>query len=464
MEHRTIDLGFRPRPWQLKALSSLKRFSVLIVHRRGGKTLGAVMKLIDAALRCTRQMGRYAFIAPELKQAKTAAWDYIKHYALKVPGTKVDSQELYVEFPNGARVRIFGADNPDSLRGAYYDGVVLDEVAQMKPETWGEVLVPALADRHGWALIIGTPKGTNLLSERYVLAQQDPSWYADLFTIDDTQALSEAELAEMRATMTDRQWRQEMLCDFNASSEEALITLDDVRSAMGRVVPEHAYTFAARVIGVDVALGGADRTVIVRRQGLRVWEPQVLNYDNSQDIGDTVALHIDAFRADACFVDDSGGYGDGVISRLRGLGFDPIGVKFGDSARDERYQDRSAEMWVGIREWLKAGGCLPRQQQWLIDLTGRLYSFDNARGKLTLESKKQMRARGLKSPDWADALALTFASIVYPKVPAGSRVVFGNLSGELARPIETFLQHTNAHTHEYDPYQRFRKEQERLNE
>ena len=107
---QTIDLGFRPRPWQLQALAALKRFSVLIVHRRGGKTLAAVMKLIDAALRCSKLRGQYAYIAPELKQAKGLAWDYLKHYALKIPGATHNESELWVKFPNDARIRLYGAD------------------------------------------------------------------------------------------------------------------------------------------------------------------------------------------------------------------------------------------------------------------------------------------------------------------------------------------------------------------
>src|SRR5690606_9719062 len=132
---------------------------------RAGKTVMAVMRLIAAALANERQSPRYAYIAPQLNQAKDVAWTYLKHYGLKVPGASVNESELCVEFPNGARVRIYGADNPDRLRGIYLDGVVLDEVADMKPEVWDEVVLPTLTDRQGWALFIGTPKGVNRFSE-----------------------------------------------------------------------------------------------------------------------------------------------------------------------------------------------------------------------------------------------------------------------------------------------------------
>jgi len=109
-----IDLKYRPRKWQEEVAKELKRFSVLVVHRRGGKTVLAVMLLITAALRNTRDNGRYAYLAPLFKQAKAVAWDYLKAYSAKVPGSKVNESETFVEFSNGSRIRLFGADNPDA--------------------------------------------------------------------------------------------------------------------------------------------------------------------------------------------------------------------------------------------------------------------------------------------------------------------------------------------------------------
>lgn len=433
---------------------------MLVVNRRAGKTVGAVMKLIHCALKCKHTRGRFAFIAPQLNQAKEAAWDYIKHYSQKVPGCRTNEQELWVEFQNGARVRCYGADDPDRLRGSYYDGIVLDEVSQMKPFVWGEVLRPALADRGGWALFIGTPKGINMLSDRYFKALEDSEWFAAIYTIDDTHQPAADELEAMKRDMTPNEIRQELYCDFSASSDEALISIDLVREALGRQVREDAYRFAAKILGVDVALGGADRTVIQPRQGLAAFEPQVLNYSDPQDIADVIALKIDAWRPDAVFIDDSGGFGSGVLSRLRNnLNFDAVGVRGGMPARDERYQDRNMEMWIAMRDWLREGGCLPRNNQYLVDLTGRLYGAGNARGKLALEKKEHMKSRGLKSPDFADALAFTFAAPVQPKVPRGTNVVFGTLGGP-TRPIETFLQQ-QGNVHVYDPWEKFAKEQER---
>jgi hypothetical protein len=410
----TVDLGFRPREWQADFYRRRKRFNALVVHRRGGKTLLAAMLLIDEALRCPKPLGRYAYVAPELKQAKAIAWDYLKLTAAKVPGSTRNESELWVEMPNGARIRLFGADNPDSLRGAYWDGVVLDEVAQMKPEVWGEVIRPALGDREGWALFIGTPKGINLFSEIYFQALDNPEWLADMYRWDQTGALSDTEITAMRADMSPQQWRQEMECDFSSSGDNALITLDLVDSAMKREIPEHSYQWAATILGVDVARQGADKTVIQRRQGLKCFPPIVMAQQDAMAVADAVAGQALRYKPDGIFVDGSGGYGAGVIDRLRQLKVRVTEVQFGGKPQDERFVNKRAEMWWRMREWLEQGGQLPKDPAYRIELTGPTYDHHNAAGRLQLESKEKLIARGLKSPDHGDALALTFAHTVVP--------------------------------------------------
>ena len=140
---------------------------MIVAHRRLGKTVCVINHAIMKALMDTSGSGRYGYIAPYRSQAKSIAWDYVKHFTAPVPGRNVNETELTVDFPNGARIRLFGADNPDAMRGLYFDGVILDEVADMKPEVWGEIIRPALSDRNGWACFIGTPKGQNLFHELY---------------------------------------------------------------------------------------------------------------------------------------------------------------------------------------------------------------------------------------------------------------------------------------------------------
>ena len=209
--------GYRPRPLQADIHRRLKRFNVLVCHRRFGKTVLCVNELIDHAIRARRPRPRFAYIAPLYRQAKQVAWDYLKHYSRAVPGRKASETELRVDFPNGARIQLYGADNPDSLRGIYLDGVVLDEYAQMSPHLWGEVIRPALADREGWAIFIGTPKGHNAFWRTYRAASADPGWYAALFRASETDILPRAELDAARRDMTPEEYDQEFECSFEAA-------------------------------------------------------------------------------------------------------------------------------------------------------------------------------------------------------------------------------------------------------
>lgn len=411
-----IDLGFTPRDWQADCFRKLKRFSVLVIHRRAGKTVMAVLKLVAAALSNRHDSPRYAYIAPQFNQAKDVAWTYLKHYALKVPGNKINESETYVEFPNGARIRVYGADNPDRLRGIYLDGVVMDEVADMKPEVWDEVVLPTLTDRQGWALFIGTPKGVNRFSELYDKAV-GPHWFRALFDVTSTGALPESEITVARQTMPDSAFRQEYLCDFAAANENTLIPLPLALEAKGRHLPVDSYQSAPVVLGVDVARYGDDRTVILRRQGLAAFEPVVLSGQDAMTVATRVALVKQQFNADAVMIDGTGGYGAGVIDRLRQLGHAVLEVQFAGKPMDSRFGNKRVEMWWAVKEWLQAGGALPPNADLVRELSAPTYSMDNARGLLMLEPKDKIKERIGVSPDLADALALTFA---YPVAPRGA--------------------------------------------
>jgi len=163
-----------------------------------------------------KEDGRYAYVAPYMSQAKTIAFDYLLKYSRPVMA-KSNQAELWVELVNGARIRLFGADNPDALRGLYLDGVVLDEYADMKPSIFGAVIRPLLADRKGWATFIGTPKGHNAFWEVYNNATQDPSWYVKVLRASQTGLLDKGELEDAAKTMTEDQYLQEFECDFESA-------------------------------------------------------------------------------------------------------------------------------------------------------------------------------------------------------------------------------------------------------
>jgi hypothetical protein len=411
----TVSTGYVPHKFQREIHAGLRRFSVVIAHRRFGKTVLAVNTLVDAALRCRKPDGRFSYIAPFRSQAKAVAWDYLKKFALTVPGTLLAEADLSVEFPNKARVRLYGSDNPDSMRGLYFDGAVLDEVADMRPETWGEVVRPALSDRLGWCLFIGTPKGPNLLHDLFLHAQEDPSWFAGFYPVDETNLIAESELELARSVMSANSYRQEFLCDFTASSDNVLIPVDLASDAARRTMDERMLAGLPKILGVDVARFGSDRSVIIRRCGLAAYTPLVFEGMDNMALVGRVVNEIAQWEPDAVFVD--AGRGEGVIDRLRQLGHDVVEVNFGGKPDNPRYNLKRTEMWDTMAKWLRDGGCLPPMPELKADLCGPTYSFSPS-NQMVLESKDHMKERGLRSCDIGDALALTFA---YPVSPAIAR-------------------------------------------
>ncbi|MCP3684657.1 MAG: hypothetical protein GY861_18475 [bacterium] len=191
---------------------------------------------------------RYAYIAPTYSMAKNIAWDYLKHYTSVIPGRVVNESELRIDFPNGARIRLYGADNPDSLRGIYLDGVVMDEYAQIRPSLFSEVIRPTLSDREGYAIFIGTPKGKNHFYDVWQGAGE--GWYKILHKAIDTQYVAEAELEDSKKMMTSDEYAQEYECSWSAAirgayySEEMKRAIADQRLCSGiydRALPVNTY-------------------------------------------------------------------------------------------------------------------------------------------------------------------------------------------------------------------------------
>ena len=200
-----------------------KRWAVMVAHRRAGKTVACVADLVLDALFTRKQDARYAYIAPQFNQAKDIAWLYVKRLTADIPGVDYNEAELRANLPNGAQVRLFGADNPDRLRGMYLDGAILDEHADMKPTVWGQVVRPMLADRQGWAAFIGTPKGYNEFFDLWELARGDTSWFTLMLQASTSGLIEQSEIDAMKKEMSDEQFRQELECDFSASNIGAIL-------------------------------------------------------------------------------------------------------------------------------------------------------------------------------------------------------------------------------------------------
>lgn len=423
-----VELNYVPRKWQREAHIGLskKRWGVLVVHRRGGKSVLAIMQLIHRACTIEKENARFAYIAPLYKQAKAIAWSYLKHYALKIPGAKISEAELHVTLPNGANLRLYGADNADALRGIYLDGVVLDEVAQLSKELWDSVLRPALADREGWALLMGTPNGINLLSEVYYSAMGNDSWYHGLFTINDTESLPPKEVSDLKSEMSNTAFAREFLCDFSAAADNVLLSVEVVEAACNRQVKPGTYDYAPKILGVDIARQGDDRSALIRKQGRVMFGLKTWQGADAMAMAANVANEILEWEPDAVFIDGSGGYGAGVIDRLRQLGHSPIEVQFGSSPKDPRYSNLRTEMWMELANWVRDGGSMPNTPEVKLDLCAPTYTHANAAGKMALEPKDKIKARGLPSPDVGDAMALCFAYPVAAKPRLGDKWIQAN--------------------------------------
>lgn len=397
-----------------------KRFTVLALHRRAGKTELAIMELIDKALRFKRDLGLFFYVAPFLKQAKLIAWARLKQRCRVIEmagGCEVNESELSVKFHhNGAVIRVYGADNPDGMRGVRLDGCVIDEVAQIKPEVWNDILQPALSDRMGWALFIGTPQGVNLFSELYLKAQLTEDWHAALFTVYDTDALDPIEVARLRRDMNESSFAREYLCDFSAAGEDQLISLADAEDAARRKYLPKDFEYSPRVLGVDIARFGNDRSVIFPRQGLQAFEPDVMHGLDNMQVAARVAAKINNWQPEAVFID--AGRGEGVIDRLRQLNFSNIiEVNFGSTkVVDARYANRKAECWFEMSDWIRSGGAIPNMVMLKQDLGAPVYWYD-AIGRIVIEPKDDTKKRIERSPDLGDALALTFAYPVVKRDP-----------------------------------------------
>lgn len=217
-EVNEVVIPYKPRDQFMPFHERTQRWAVIVAHRRAGKTVACINDLIRASWECKRERPRFAYVAPQLKQAKSVAWDYLKHYGLRIPGATAHETELRLDLPNGGQVRLHGADNPDALRGIYLDGLVLDEAADMSPRLYNEVLRPSLSDRQGWCVWIGTPKGQNDFYDLWQKARKDPEAYFSLMLrASQTGIVPREELDDARRSMTPEQYQQEFEGSFTAA-------------------------------------------------------------------------------------------------------------------------------------------------------------------------------------------------------------------------------------------------------
>lgn len=278
------QIPYKPRPLQREVgrLIRSHRFGVLVCHRRFGKTVLGVNLNQQSATMCTLPRPRCAYIGPTYRQAKATAWDYMQYYARPIPGTEFNQSELRVDYPNQGQCRIYGADNPDTLRGIYIDRAVLDEYGMHQAKTFSEVIGPTLVDRGGSALFLGTPNGKN---QFYEIAQHaksreatgDPDWFFREYKASETGLLDAGYLASAKMVMTEDEYAQEFECSFEAAVKGAIFSKElEMARASGRVttVPYEPIL----PVDTDWDLGVGDATAIWFSQSTRAGEVRVIDY------------------------------------------------------------------------------------------------------------------------------------------------------------------------------------------
>jgi len=251
-----VNLNLAARNQFVPYLMRDKRWASVVAHRRAGKTVACIMDLIKKAVEHKGREPRFAYVAPTYTQAKDVAWSYLKEYTAAIPGLEKSESELSVTLPgNKARIRLYGAENYDRIRGLYLDGVVIDESGDIDPRAWPEVIRPALSDRKGWATFIGTPKGRNAFYDLHRQAQSSDDWFSAELKASKTGIIDAGELEDARRTMTPEQFSQEYECSFEAAVVGAYygkeITLAEADGRIGRVPHEKAAdVFASWDLGI----------------------------------------------------------------------------------------------------------------------------------------------------------------------------------------------------------------------
>jgi len=256
-----IVIPYKPREHQKAVHKNLKRFNVLVCHRRFGKTVLCINELLKKAMQNTLSRPRYYYLAPTYSMAKRTAWDYLKEYTNVLPNVTYHETELRADLPNGARIQLLGCERPDSLRGLYIDGVVLDEVAQMPPRLWTEIIRPALSDREGFMIAIGTPQGHNSFHQLYDHAMHQDDWYAETFKASDTNIISELELNEAKALMPEEIYDAEFECSFDSAAIGSIYAKGIAKAEEEKRITKVPYELGIKV-NTFWDLGMADKTAI----------------------------------------------------------------------------------------------------------------------------------------------------------------------------------------------------------
>ena len=446
----SIPNKWAPRPYQLNFWNSIAqnrvKRSVAVWHRRGGKDSCAVNLM---AVKAVTEPGLYYYMAPTQKHARRIIWDNIGADGLRITTQafpeeirkSTNDQEMrIVVAANGGKESIFqvvGSDNYDSIVGSNPRGIIFSEWAiAAKPEAW-EYFRPILAENDGWAAFIYTPRGLNHGYSIYTMAMDNPDWFCERLTVEDTHPLGgtmspEKVQAEREAGMSDLAVSQEFYCEFTQSVENQVFDGEDIARATdkareiqkqiddGNVAPPRQGRFWPSldsdpvIVGVDVAYYGDDSTIFATRRGRDAASYPPVRMQNTEPdvVAARLAEHCNRVKADAVFIDATG-LGTTLARMMsRDYGIRAVGIQFQSGALTTGvYENIKAEMYFKFAAWLAdPEAVLHGSEQLRKELAATLYFVNEKTGLRQLQSKKDTKKLlGGLSPDLADAYALTFA-------------------------------------------------------
>lgn len=426
-----------PDPWQIDALMSFakNRRLAMLASKGVGKT--TLLSWCAWNFLVTRPEPKIAATSVSWDNLSDGLWTEMAKWQSKSPLLKemftwTKTRIFATHFPEtwwmSARSWAKGADSTqqaDTLAGLHADYIlfILDEVGAIPDAVMAAAEAALSSGKECKLLIAGNP--THLEGPLYRAASQERHLW-DVIEINsdpDNPKRSPRVLVEWAREQIEKYGKDSawvmvnVFGRFPPGSLNTLLGVDEVRDAMKRGLREQDYSFAQKRLGIDVARFGDDRTVIFPRQGLRAFKPVEIRNARTNEIASRVMVAKSKWGSEVELVDDTGGFGGGVIDSLLQAGVSSIAVNFASKADDARYLNKRAEIWFRMAEWVKRGGCLPDIPELVRELTAPTYYFQN--GRFQIEPKDQIKERLGASPDLADALALTFA---LPEAPSSSNL------------------------------------------
>jgi len=447
--------GVTPDAWQDKVLEAFPHNQRLAMKACKGPGKTAVIAMLAWNFLLTRPHANIAAVSITGDNLRDGLWKEMAKWQAKSPllmqafewqKERIVSRECPATWWMSARSWAKSASSDqqaNTLAGLHADYMLflLDEAGGIPDGVMSAAEAALASGIETKVVIAGNP--THLEGPLYRASTQERGlWFLIEITADPDDP--------MRTPRVSAEWARQQIAKygrespwvlvnvfgrFPPSSLNALIGPDEVRDAMKRHRRKDEYEFAAKVLGVDVAREGDDRSVIFPRQGLVAFEPIILRNANSIQGAGAVARKWQDWGAHAAFVDNTGGFGGGWIDQLQLLGFTPQPVHYAGKPRDQRYVNKRAEMWFEACEWIKQGGALPPIDELVAELSTPVYFFKGDR--MQIEEKAEIKDRLGRSPDLADAFCQTFASPVQPPPRFET---------------QAFVRQTAVAKHEYDPF------------